>query len=205
MWMHVVVVTGGIGAGKSEAARFFAARGAVVLDADAIAKRLVLHDDAIRENLLAAFGPRILRSSGAVCTTALADAAFADRESAERLDSIVHPAVERALAAELAELRAAPESPAVAVVEVPLLAEAPCIAALADAVLAIEAPADVRVARAAGRGMTEDDARRRAALQASDEARRALATTAVVNDGSLEDFRKQLDDFWRAEVEPHVA
>lgn len=174
--MHVVVVTGGIGAGKSEAARFFAARGAVVLDADAIAKRLVLHDDAIRENLLAAFGPRILRSSGAVCTTALADAAFADRESAERLDSIVHPAVERALAAELAELRAAPE-----------------------------APADVRVARAAGRGMTEDDARRRAALQASDEARRALATTAVVNDGSLEDFRKQLDDFWRAEVEPHVA
>lgn len=203
--MFVLAVTGGIGAGKSEAARRFAEHGAVVLDADAMARALVLHDPAIRERLIAAFGPGVLISGDAVSTTALAEAAFASDDAVRQLNAIVHPAVVRELTEGLRSLQLLERPPRVAVIDVPLLAEAPAIAELADRVLAIEAPEGTRVARCVERGMSERDCRDRMARQAPDEERRQIADSVLVNDGSLEAFHGALDGFWHREVAPDGA
>lgn len=202
--MFVLVVTGGIGAGKSEAARHFAERGAVVLDADLLAKALVIAPGPVRDAVAEAF-PVAIAADGSIDTGTLAGEAFATAEATRRLDRIVHPAVTRELANGLRDLQLLERPPRVVVVDVPLLAEAPAIAELADAVLAIEAPADERVRRCVERGMAEADARARLARQAPDVARRELADTVVANDGSREEFLSALDRFWEREVAPNAA
>jgi dephospho-CoA kinase len=203
--LFVLVVTGGIGSGKSEAARFFAAKGALVLDLDETARDIVLPDPTVRKHLVDAFGRHILRPDGAVSAPGLAEAAFSSEGGAARLNAIVHPAVTRALDAELARLRALPQAPAVVVVEVPLLAEAPHVREGADRVLALAAPAELRVGRAVERGMAETDARARLAAQATDAERAALADDVIVNDGGLDDLRRELQAYWEREVAPHAA
>lgn len=197
--MFVLAVTGGIGSGKTEAMRFFAERGAVVLGLDELAREQ-LSEPQVLDRLVAEFGPRILDQRGAVAISALADAAFADPREAARLNAVVHPAVTQALQAALARLRDRSEPPEAVVIEVPLLAEAPHIRGLVDRVLAIEAPAEVRVERAVRRGMPEADARRRLAAQATDEERAALADDVITNATSAEDFRRELEQYWEREV-----
>jgi dephospho-CoA kinase len=203
--MFVIAVTGGIGSGKTEAARHFASLGAVVLDLDLIAKALVTSAGPVRDRVVEAFGPGVLASDGSIDKAALARAAFASDEATRTLDRIVHPAVLREVGEGLRNLELMERPPRVVVIDVPLLAEEPALAELADRVLAIEAPVETRVARCVARGMAEADCRGRIARQADDAARSDLADVVLVNAGTLEQFRGALEGFWEREVGPHAA
>lgn len=202
--MYVLAVTGGIGSGKTEAARFFAEHGAVVLDLDVIAKSL-LDDLGVRQRIVREFGRGVLAADGSVDKAALAADAFASDEATVRLDRIVHPAVLREVGEGLRNMQLMEQPPRLVVLDVPLLAEAPALAELADLVLAMEAPVDERVRRCLARGMGEADCRSRMARQATDAARAELADTVIVNDGDLADLRTKLERFWEQEVAPHAA
>jgi dephospho-CoA kinase len=198
--MFVLTVTGGIGAGKSTAAAFFQERGAVVLELDDIAARLLEPGSPLLPQLVGAFGEDVLREDGTLDRVLLAQRAFASREQATRLNEIVHPSVKAEVGPALTELRLLPFQPPVVVLVVPLLAEAPVFAEVADIVLSIEAPEEARIARAVERGMSEQDARARLACQASDEERSELADRVIVNDGDVGHFRGELERFWEEVV-----
>jgi dephospho-CoA kinase len=141
-------------------------------------------------------------ADGRLDRAALARRAFATDEATRRLNAIVHPAVAREIGVSLDQLRLLPEPPLALALEVPLLAEAPVFAEIADVALAIVAPENVRIARAVSAGMTEDEARRRVSRQASDAQRAALADAVIINDGSKGDFIDALGAFWREYVAP---
>jgi len=204
--MFVLAVTGGLGAGKSTAAAFFASRGAEVLDADAIAKALLEPDAPAYAPVVARFGQGVLAEDGRIDRRALAAAAFGDPRSSADLDAIVHPLVTREIERVLDGLAARAVPPAVVVIDVPLLAEAPELVDLVDLVLLITAPEDVRLSRVARRGgMSEKDARARLARQLPQEDRRALANAEIVNAGDEAALQEALASFWTREVEPRVS
>jgi dephospho-CoA kinase len=194
--VYVVAVTGGLGAGKSEASRFFESRGAHVVDLDELAKGLLETDSHVRDALVAAFGEDIVGDTGAISTNRLAEQAFSCDANAETLSALVHPGVVERVEQELQDLALQARPPSVVVLEIPLLAEVPVLRDVADLVVAIEAPEPLRVARAVERGMSEDDARTRIARQADDEARARIADVVVANDGTPEDFRARLEALW---------
>ena len=194
--MKVVVITGGIGAGKSTAAEFFRGRGAVVVDSDRVAAHVLEKGSPLLDRVVAEFGPEVLLADGSLDRPALAREAFGSLESTMRLNAIVHPAVAREIGPAIADLRLLPDPPDVVVIEVPLLAEAPVFAELADDVIAIVAPQEVRISRAVAAGRAEDDARRRLAVQASDAQRAELADVVIVNDNDKDRFLGELQRVW---------
>jgi dephospho-CoA kinase len=193
-------LTGGIGAGKSTVSAALAAHGAVVVDADRIAREVVEPGTPGLDAVVAAFGPRVLTADGALDRPALAAVVFADPAARSRLDGIVHPLVRRR-AAELELAARQADQSAVVVHDVPLLVETGQAASY-DLVLVVEAPEAVRVPRLVARGLPEDDARARIAAQATDEQRRAVADVVLRNDGTPEQLRAQVDRFWAERVEP---
>ncbi|MDO8914694.1 MAG: dephospho-CoA kinase [Coriobacteriia bacterium] len=203
--MYVLAVTGGIGSGKSTAARLFGERGAVVIDLDDMAKALIGPGGPLAEPVATAFGRDLLADEGGIDNARLAAIAFASPESARKLDAIVHPGVLAATQGALDMLDAQESPPAVVVIDIPLLVEAPGFFEVVDSVLAISADEDMRLARLAARGMGEDDARARMDAQATDAERREIADWVLDNDGSLESFRHTLSLFWEREVAPRVA
>jgi dephospho-CoA kinase len=185
-------LTGGVGSGKSTVARLLAEHGATIIDADAIAREVVEPGTPGFEAVVAAFGPDVVGPDGALDRPKLASIVFADEARRAELNGIVHPLV----GARTAELMAAAPAGAIVVYDVPLLVESD-LAAGFDLVLVVEAGESTRLARLAGRGMAEADARERMAAQASDEQRRAVADVVLDNDGSLEELRARVDDFWQ--------
>ena len=190
-------LTGGIGSGKSTVSALLAARGAVVIDADRIAREVVEPGTPGLAAVAEAFGPDVLTPDGSLDRPALAAIVFADPAAREKLDGIVHPLV-RSRATELAA--AAPED-AVVVHDVPLLVETGQAGSY-DLVLVVQADPDTRIDRLVRRGLTEEDARARIAAQASDEQRRAVADVVLENDGTPEDLAEQVDRFWAERVAP---
>jgi dephospho-CoA kinase len=190
-------LTGGIGSGKSTVSALLAARGAVVIDADRIAREVVEPGTPGLAAVAEAFGPGVLTPDGSLDRPALAAIVFADPAAREKLDGIVHPLV-RSRAAALAA--AAPED-AVVVHDVPLLVETGQAGSY-DLVLVVQADPDTRIDRLVRRGLTEEDARARIAAQASDEQRRAVADVVLENDGTPEDLAEQVDRFWAERVAP---
>jgi dephospho-CoA kinase len=188
-------LTGGIGSGKSTVSRLLADHGAVIVDADAIAREVVEPGTPGLAAVVEAFGPSVLAADGSLDRPALADVVFADPEARRRLDAIVHPLV-RARAGELA---AAAPPDAVVVHDVPLLVETGQAAAY-DLVLVVEADPETRVARLVQRGLTADDARARMAAQATDEQRRAVADVVLDNSGTPEKLAAQVATFWADRV-----
>ncbi|SNR33243.1 dephospho-CoA kinase [Blastococcus mobilis] len=190
-------LTGGIGSGKSTVSALLAARGAVIVDADRIAREVVEPGTPGLARIVEAFGERVLASDGALDRAALAAVVFADPEARRRLDGIVHPLV-RARASELAA--AAPPG-AVVVHDVPLLVETGQAASY-DLVLVVEADPATRVSRLVQRGLTAEDARARMAAQASDGQRRAVADVVLDNSGTPEQLAEQVDRFWVERIQP---
>ena len=190
-------LTGGIGSGKSTVSALLAARGAVVIDADRIAREVVEPGTPGLAAVVEAFGKQLLRADGSLDRPGLAAIVFTDPEARKRLDGIVHPLV-RARAAELAA--AAPDD-AVVVHDVPLLVETGQAGSY-DVVLVVEADAETRVRRLVQRGLAEDDARARIAAQATDAQRRAAADVVLDNSGTPEELAAQVDRFWTERVEP---
>ncbi|HEY8216646.1 MAG TPA: dephospho-CoA kinase [Acidimicrobiia bacterium] len=191
--MLLVGLTGGIGSGKSTAAALLAARGAVIVDADAVARAVVEPGTPALAALVERFGEGILDADGALDRPALAAAAFADDASREALEAITHPAINEEF---LARVQAAPPD-AIVVCDVPLLAESKQAQSRGyPVVVVVEAPLAVRLERLAARGVPRDDAERRMAAQASDEERRQLATHVIDNSGDLSALERHVDDLW---------
>jgi dephospho-CoA kinase len=187
-----VGLTGGIGSGKSEVARLLAAHGAVVIDADQLAREVVEPGTPGLAQVVAAFGPDVLGPDGRLDRKALAARVFSDGAALARLNAIVHPLV----AERGAELVAEAPVEAVVVHDVPLLVENGLEDAY-DLVVVVDAPEEARLARLAARGLTDKDARARMAAQAPREERLAAADYLVVNDGDLVDLRVRVDELWR--------
>lgn len=203
--MYVLAVTGGIGSGKSTAARLFGERGAVVIDLDDMAKAMIDPYGPLVDAVAAAFGSELLTDEGGIDHARLAELAFSSPESAHKLDAIVHPGVLAATGGALDMLAAQARPPAVVVIDIPLLVETPGFFEVVDAVLAISVDEDARFERLAARGMSEEDARARMSAQATDAERRGIADWVLDNDGSLESFRHALGTFWDREVAPRVS
>jgi dephospho-CoA kinase len=190
-------LTGGIGSGKSTVSALLAARGAVVIDADRIAREVVEPGTQGLAAVVDAFGTSVLRDDGSLDRPALAAVVFADPDARRKLDGIVHPLVR----ARSAELAAAAPGDAVVVHDVPLLVETGQ-AGFYDLVLVVQADPEVRVQRLVDRGLSEEDARARIAAQATDEQRRAVADVVLDNDGTEADLAAQVERFWAERVAP---
>ena len=187
-----VGLTGGIGAGKSEVSRRLAAQGAVVIDADLIAREVVeTGTDGLGE-VVEAFGPEVLRPDGELDRARLGDIVFADPELRSKLNAIVHPRVAR----RMAELERAAGPGAIVVHDVPLIAENGRAGAY-DVVVVVDAPPRIQAERLVRRrGMTREQARARMAAQASRGQRLAIADIVIDNSGSLAELDRQVGDLW---------
>lgn len=193
--MQRIGLTGGIAAGKSVAARRFDELGAVVVDADVLARQAVAPGSAGLAEVVAQFGPDVLDADGALDRPALARVVFADPAARARLDAIVHPVVRR-LAAELEAAAAARDAGAVVVHDIPLLVETGQAGDF-HVVVVVHAPAVLRVERLVRlRGMARADAEARVAAQARDEDRLAVADVVLDGTGSDADLVRQVDELW---------
>jgi dephospho-CoA kinase len=191
----LIALTGGIASGKSTIAARLAARGAVVVDADAIVRDVQAPGTPVLARIAEAFGEGMLRPDGTLDRAALGATVFGDRASLAQLNAIVHPAVreesERRFAAAVEA-----DPGAVVVYDVPLLAEARASDPW-DLVVVAHAPAEVRVRRLVERrGMSETDARARIASQASDEERLRIADVVIDTDGTIEQTEARADELW---------
>lgn len=190
--MLKIGLTGGIGSGKSEVAKRLSARGAVVIDADKIAREVVEPGTPGLARVRATFGEEVIRPDGSLDREKLGAIVFADQEQLAKLNAIVHPLVgER-----VAQLQSEAPGDAIVVYDVPLLAENN-LAPMYDVVIVVDAADEVRIARLAEhRGMAEPDAKARIAAQASREERLAVADLVIPNEGSLDDLDARVEEVW---------
>ena len=187
-----VGLTGGIGAGKSEVSRRLAAQGAVIIDADIIAREVVAPGTDGLAEVVAAFGPAVLGPDGGLDRVALGDIVFADEQKLATLNSIVHPRV----AARMREVEEAAGMGSVIVHDVPLIAENG-LASSYDVVVVVDVPPRAQLDRLMRlRGMSREQAQARMAAQASREERLAIATIVVDNSASLAELDRQVGELW---------
>ena len=199
--MLKVGLTGGIGAGKSAVSALLAERGAVVIDADKIAREVVEPGTPGLAAVVAEFGEDVLLPSGGLDREKVGRIVFNDPDRLAALNAIVHPLVGEWMQ----ELMDAAPDDAVVVYDVPLLVENG-LASMYDEVVVVDAPEEVQVERLVEhRGMTEEDARARMANQASREERRAVATHVIDNSGTLDDLKAQVDALWETLTERAAA
>lgn len=190
--MLYVGLSGGIGSGKSTVAGRLAEHGAYIVDSDKIAREVVEQGTEGLAELVGTFGDGILAADGSLDRQALATIAFADEESRQRLNAIVHPRV----GARTAELIGQAPADAVVVQDIPLLVEIGMAPAY-HLVVIVDAPVEVRVHRLVhSRGLIEADARARIAAQATEEARRAVADVWLDNSGPADKVLAQVDELW---------
>ena len=191
----MVGLTGGIGSGKSTVATMLAERGAVVVDADRLAREAVAVGTEGYRAVVDRFGPEVVAGDGTLDRRALAGVVFDDPGALADLNAIVHPPVRAAIAERVAELAG---TDAVVVLEIPLLVESGRSYGAAQ-VIVVDCPEGVAVRRLVqGRGMDEADARRRIAAQASRDERLAAADVVIDNAGSLDDLERQVNAVWAA-------
>jgi dephospho-CoA kinase len=185
-----VGLTGGIASGKSTVSAILTELGAVVIDADRLAREVVAKGTPGLQQVVEAFGPEILTEDGEMDRAAVGRIVFEDEHQRKRLESIVHPLVFERYAA----LEAAAPEDGIVVHDIPLLAESGRVADF-DAVIVVDAPHETQVERMLrDRGMTREDAESRIAAQATREQRRAIATYVIENTGTREDLRQRVTE-----------
>jgi len=190
-----VGLTGGIGSGKSEVSRRLGELGAVVIDADAVAREVVEPGTPGLGSVVAEFGDGVLRPDGALDREGLGRIVFGDSDKLARLNAIVHPLVGERIATMMAEVeRDHPDG--VVVYDVPLLVEND-LAGGYDVVLVVAASPETQIHRLVQqRGMTQDDARARIAAQAPLSAKLAVADVVIDNDGPLAGLDARVREVW---------
>ena len=194
--MLVIGLTGGIASGKSAVAAALARRGAVVFDADRMGHR-VLEEPEVREQLLARWGREILAPDGQIARPAVAARVFGDTPAAANelqfLEQTLHPRIRAAIEA---EIRILPDDavPAV-VIDAPLLIESGWNA-VCQAILYVDAPREIRLQRAKGRGWSAEEFSRREAAQMPIEEKRRRSTYVIYNAGTLAELEAEVDRFW---------
>lgn len=193
--MQLIGLTGGIASGKSTIARLLANHGAVVVDADRIAREVVEPGTPALADIAEAFGPGVIQADGSLDRPALGAIVFADEASRLRLNAITHPAVLSASTARF-EAAAAVDPNAIVVYDVPLLVESANEYPF-DLIVVAHAPADTRIERlVALRAMERAEAERRIRSQASDTDRLAVADVVIDTDGTLDQTAAQVNLLW---------
>ncbi len=187
-----VGLTGGIASGKSEVARRLAAQGAVIIDADVLAREVVQPETSGLAEVIGVFGSEVLARDGTLDRDRLGEIVFSDPALRAKLNAIVHPRVgERIRALE----KAVPPG-AIVVQDIPLIAESD-MADFFDLVVVVDVPPRVQAERLAQkRGMTPEQAAARMAAQATREQRLAIATIVVDNSGSLAELDREVGELW---------
>lgn len=196
--MRLVGLTGGIGSGKSTVSTMLAERGAVIVDADRIARELQEPGSPVLAQMAERFGDHVIAPDGNLDRAAVAAIVFgtddASRQALADLNGIVHPALQREIRARIEAER---DTDRVVILDFPLLAENPRDDL--DATIVIDVDPEVAVARLVEfRSMDADDARRRIANQASREQRLAIATHVIDNSGDLPALQSQVEAVWSA-------
>jgi dephospho-CoA kinase len=190
-----VGLTGGIGAGKSEVTRRFAARGASIIDADALAREVVDVGTPGLAAVIAEFGEDMLAADDSLDREKLAGVVFNDDGARLRLNAIVHPLVGERVFALMTEGEAA-HPDGVMINDVPLIVESG-VAERYEVIVVVDASAETQLERLTQRrGMTAADAKARMAKQASRADRRAIADYVIDNDGDLGSLEAQVDQVW---------
>uniref|UniRef100_UPI003FA3D6F3 dephospho-CoA kinase n=1 Tax=Nocardioides sp. N13(2025) TaxID=3453405 RepID=UPI003FA3D6F3 len=187
-----VGLTGGIASGKSTVSAILAELGAIVIDADALAREVVARGTPGLEAVVAEFGPGLLTPEGDLDRPAMGALVFGDAEARKRLEAIIHPLVHQ----RSAQLEAEAPADAVVVHDIPLLAEVGRAGSF-DAVVVVDAPAELQVSRMVDdRGWSREEAESRIAAQASREDRLAIATHVVDNTGTLDELRRRVEQVY---------
>jgi len=184
-------LSGGIGSGKSTVAKILSELGAVVIDADAIAKEVLEPGQVGYESVVHAFGESVLDTTGNIDRKQLAAAVFQDTSQLALLEAIVHPAV----SARVTQIRESLPANSIVVYDTPLLVEKQ-LQDQFDKVMIVIADVDVRRSRLVGRGLDTSDIAARIANQVTDEQRMAIADFVVTNNGSLQELREHVTQVW---------
>jgi len=188
----LVGLTGGIASGKSTVSAMLAERGAEIIDADHIAREVVMPGTPAWCKVREHFGPGVLFADGSIDRQALADIVFGDPAKLALLNEITHPAIFQRIAD---RLEAARDRDAIVVLDAALLIETG-LAQRVDVLLVTHAPGEVQVQRLAGKGMSPARAQARIAAQLPAEQKLAKADIVIKNNGSLEDLGKRVDELW---------
>ena len=184
-------LTGGIGSGKSTAARMFADLGATIIDADAIAKEVLEPGQLGYESIVNKFGDEILDSSGNIDRTILAAKVFENSSKLKELEDVVHPEV----AGKVQEIRESLPAGTTVIYDTPLLVEKK-LQDQFDQVIVVLAPEPLRTQRLLARGLAERDIAARMSKQATDEQRQSVANYVIDNSGTLAQLRTQVLNVW---------
>lgn len=192
-----VGLTGGMGSGKSAVSLLLASRGAVIVDHDKTARDIVLPGRVALKLIAERFGEGVLQADGSLNRPALAALVFnGDEDARKDLNKITHGRIAKSTREQFNRAKSRLGDQAIVVQDSPLLFETNAQSRYIG-VIVVEAPIEMRIQRLqAGRGIAEDEARRRIAVQATDEQRRAIARWVVVNDGDLEDLSGKVDELW---------
>jgi dephospho-CoA kinase len=188
--MRVIALTGGIGCGKSLAAQYFAELGALVIDADQLARAAIERGSAGFDEVVTLFGDSILKD-GNIDRRALGEIIFKDPKSKVALENVVHPFVRK----EFEEAVASLKGDQVLVYEIPLLFETNAHERF-DLVITVESEMENRVARLRGRGMHISEIEGRIAAQATREQRIGIADFLIENDGTEDELLRQVENIW---------
>lgn len=188
--MRVIGLTGGIGCGKSLAAQYFAELGALVIDADQLARAAIERGSDGFDEVVALFGDSILKD-GNIDRRALGELIFKDAKAKIQLENIIHPFVRREFEGAVASLK----GDQVLVYEIPLLVETKAHERF-DVVITVESEMENRVARLRGRGMHISEIEGRIAAQATREQRIEVADFLIENDGSEDELLRQVENIW---------
>ena len=194
----VVGLTGGIGSGKSLAAQFFSQLGALVIDADQLARSAIERGPEGFDEVLLRFGDTVLKN-GDIDRVALGQIVFENPQAKKDLEEIIHPRIR----AEFEEAVASLNPGQIMVYEIPLLVETNA-ADRFDFVITVESDPEVRRQRLRARGMFHSDIEKRMASQATEEERRAVADCVLTNDGTEDDLLRQVENIWESTILPRA-
>jgi dephospho-CoA kinase len=194
----VVGLTGGIGSGKSLAVQFFSQLGALVIDADQLARSVIERGSEGFDEVLLRFGDTVLKN-GDIDRVALGQIVFENPEAKKDLEEIIHPRIR----AEFEEAVGSLNPGQIMVYEIPLLVETNA-ADRFDFVITVESDAELRKQRLRARGMFHSDIEKRMASQATEEQRRAIADCVLTNDGSEDELLRQVENVWESTILPRA-
>ena len=194
--MLVVALTGGIGAGKSTVAQFFAELGALVIDADQLARMAIERGSDGFADVMLRFGDEII-VNGDIDRKKLAEIVFSDPEARRDLEAIIHPRVQALFAEAVADL----DIDDILIYEIPLLVETGA-AAKFDYIITVESDIELRKARLLKKGLYFSQIEKRMASQATPEAREAIADKVIRNDGDEDSLLRQVENLWEGVLQP---
>lgn len=194
--MLVVGLTGGIGAGKSTVAQFFAELGALVIDADQLARMAIERGSDGFADVMLRFGDEVI-VNGDIDRKKLAEIVFSDPQARKDLEAIIHPRVQALFAEAVADL----DIDDILIYEIPLLVETG-VAAKFDYIITVESDIELRKARLLKKGLYISQIEKRMASQVTPEAREAIADKVIRNDGDEDSLLRQVENLWEGVLQP---